>query len=91
MNLPENKTNFKELINALEKKIETCLMDKDDFRKLTEEYTLIMNANFKILQELNCAEYIYYYKFIDGYIESSDFQKAKKQLKADLSFVKSFL
>ena len=91
MNLIKNKKKFEELINTLEKKIDLCLKDKDNFKKLTEEYTLIMTDNIDTLHEIQCAEYIGYHKYIDGYIESCDFQKAKNQLKSDLSYVKTFL
>lgn len=85
------KTLLFNSIIELENKIDLCSWEEYEFKSLLNEYKELMNAYFDVLQETGNTQYVEYHKHINGYIESKDFKRAKKELKSDLSQVKGGL
>jgi hypothetical protein len=76
-------------IIELEKKIDLCPLN--EYESLIIEYKSIMSNNVDVLEDIGFSQYVDSHKFIKGYIESNDFNRAKKELKADLSQVRGGL
>lgn len=87
----DRKTLLFNSIIELENKIDLCSWEEYEFKSLLVEYKELMNTYFDVLQETGNTQYIEYHKHINGYVDSNDFKKVKKELKSDLSQVKGGL